>query len=229
MVRPHLRWVILITACLGCSQLPAPFHRASPPPPGPGLAIENPIFVPVDDHELVWSQVVDAMDDYFQIQSEERVQFIGGVITEGRIETIPRSGATLLEPWRRDSTRGFEKIHATLQSVRRRASARLMPVANGYSIEVAVFKELEAVDRAEHATIGGSTLRYDDSLVRGDRVIAEADTHAITDAPITLGWIAQGRDVTLEHEILANIRARLGTQNGLGSLPPAAHPLMQSP
>ncbi|MBP89240.1 MAG: hypothetical protein CMJ64_21410 [Planctomycetaceae bacterium] len=160
------------------------------------------MFVPVSDHEFVWNQAVDAVDDYFQIEREERVQFIGGVITEGRIETVPRSGATVLEPWRQDSTRGFEKLHATLQSVRRRASVRLMPVTDGYSIEVAVFKELEDVDRAEHATVGAATLRHDGSLVRG--------ASGITDTPVTLGWIAQGRDVTLEHQILADIRARLG-------------------
>ena len=154
---------------------------------------------------------MEDVDDYFQIEREERVQFIGGVITEGRIETVPRSGATLVEPWRRDSTRGFEKLHATLQSVRRRASVRLMPVGEGYSIEVAVFKELEDVDRAEHATLGASTLRHDGSLVRG--------ASAITDAPVTLGWIAQGRDITLEHEILANIRGRLVSHNGFDPLP----------
>lgn len=179
------------------------------------------MFVPVGDHELVWNQVVDAIDDYFQIQSEERVQFLGGVITEGRIETVPRSGATILEPWRRDSTRGFEKLHATLQSVRRRASVRVMPVAQGYSIEVAVFKELEDVNRAEHATVGAATLRHDSSLVRG--------TPGITDAPVTLGWIAQGRDVTLEHEILTEIRARLTASNGFHSLPAHLPPQIQIP
>jgi len=166
--------------------------------------MENPIFVPVSDHEFVWNQVVDTIDDYFQIEREERVRIVGGVITEGRIETVPRSGATFFEPWRQDSTKGYEKLHATLQSIRRRASVRVMPVASGYSIEVSVFKELEDVDRPEHSTVGQSTVRHDGSLVRGE--------DSQKDSPVTLGWIALGRDPTLEQEILANIQSRLAVQ-----------------
>jgi hypothetical protein len=171
-----------------------------------GYAFENPVFVPVSDHELVWQQVVDAVDDYFQIEREERVRIAGGVITEGRIETVPLPGATIFEPWRLDSTRGYEKLHATLQSIRRRASIRVMPVASGYSIEVAVFKELEDVDRPENSTIGESALRHDGSLVRLDDEDREEES-------ITLGWIALGRDPTLEQEILANIKSRLAVQS----------------
>jgi len=167
--------------------------------------LENPILIPVSDHEFVWNQVVDTIDDYFQIEREERVRIVGGVITEGRIETVPRSGATIFEPWRRDSTRGYEKLHATLQSIRRRASVRVMPIASGYSIEVSVFKELEDVERPEHSTVGQSTIRNDGSLVRGEE--------SRKDTPVTLGWIALGRDATLEQEILANIQSRLAVQS----------------
>lgn len=181
-------------------------------PAGAGYVVQNPLFVPVNDHEFVWNQVVDTIDDYFQIEREERVRIVGGVITEGRIETVPRAGATMFEPWRRDSTRGYEKLHATLQSIRRRASVRVMPVASGYSIEVSVFKELEDVDRPEHSTIGQSTRRHDGSLVRGDEQREET--------PATLGWIALGRDATLEQEILANLQSRLTVPS---PFEPAAH------
>ena len=67
------------------------------------------------------SQAVDAVDDYFRIEREERVRLIGGVLTEGRIDTFPIIGSTIFEPWRKDSTPGYEKVHATLQSIRRRA------------------------------------------------------------------------------------------------------------
>ena len=81
---------------------------------------ENPLVVPVTDSEFLWNQVVDTLDDYFKIEREERVRVIGGVWTAGRVDTHPVTGATLLEPWRPDSTRGFERLHSTLQSVRRR-------------------------------------------------------------------------------------------------------------
>lgn len=177
--------------------------------------MQNPIIVPVSDHEFVWNQVVDSIDDYFQIEREERVRIVGGVITEGRIETVPRAGATVFEPWNRDSTRGYEKLHATLQSIRRRASVRVMPVASGYSIEVAVYKELEDVNRPEHSTVGHSTPRHDGSLVRRDSERKESSK--------TLGWIALGRDPTLEQEILADMQSRLAVQS---PFEPASHGIL---
>ncbi|MFM8705992.1 MAG: hypothetical protein ACKOHG_19485 [Planctomycetia bacterium] len=42
------------------------------------------------------------------MQSEQRVIFSNGVPAEGRIDTYPQTGATLLEPWRRDSI-GFRE------------------------------------------------------------------------------------------------------------------------
>jgi hypothetical protein len=203
--------LIAIVAVAGCSHqlLPSLHGPLSSVPVGAGYAVENPVFVPVDDHEFVWNQVVDTIDDYFQIEREERVRIVGGVITEGRIETVPQSGATIFEPWRRDSTRGYEKLHATLQSIRRRASVRVMPVASGYSIEVAVFKELEDVNRPAHSTVGELTPRHDGSLVQGDQEHEETT--------VALGWIALGRDATLEQEILANLRSRLALQSTFDS------------
>lgn len=205
-------------ATVGCSHqlLPSLHNPLASSAVGPGYALDNPIFVPIDDHEFVWSQVVDTVDDYFQIEREERVRIVGGVITEGRIETVPRAGATVFEPWRQDSTRGYEKLHATLQSIRRRASVRVMPAASGYSIEVSVFKELEDVIRPEHSTVGQSTFRHDGSLVRGD------DNQK--DMTGTLGWIALGRDATLEQEILANIHSRLAVQTPIETAPPHTLP-----
>ena len=80
-----------------------------------------------------------------------------------------------------------------------------MPVASGYSIEVSVFKELEDVNRPEHSTVGASTPRHDGSLVR--------DSKDQEEKTVTLGWIALGRDATLEQEILANISSRLAVQS----------------
>jgi len=189
----------------GCSQhLPPTYGPLSAWPSGAPPGLMNPLFVPLNDHELVWNQTVDAIDDYFKIEREERIRLVGGVITEGRIETVPTTGATLLEPWHGDSTPGFQRWLATLQSIRRRASVRVMPVSGGYSIEVAVFQELEDLDRPEHSTVGNSTLTYETSMQRNRRDAAPG--------PITLGWIALGRDVTLEQKILADLQARLTAQ-----------------
>ena len=68
--------------------------------PGPPLTKSNSVVIPPIDAEVVWQQMVDTMDDFFKIQSEQRVVFANGIPAEGRIDTYPQTGATLLEPWR---------------------------------------------------------------------------------------------------------------------------------
>lgn len=173
--------------------------------------IENPFFVPAMDREFLWNQSVDAVDDYFRIEREERVRLVGGVLTEGRIDTFPLIGSTVFEPWRKDSTPGYEKFHATLQSIRRRATLRVIPTEGGYLIDVEVQKELEDLDKPEHATAGGATLRHDGTLVRQEGAAGRYS--------VTLGWIPLGRDFTLEQRILADLQARLDVGGDLMHLP----------
>src|SRR5437870_6899310 len=150
MLKHNLRVCALaasLLACLsGCTGL---FHKRGAA--GGSGAIQNPLFIPPVDRELMWNQTVDAVDDYFRIEREDRVRLIGGVLTEGRIDTFPTVGSTIFEPWRVDSTRGYEKLHATLQSIRRRATLRVIPVDGGYLLDVVVQKELEDLDKPEHA------------------------------------------------------------------------------
>lgn len=177
-------------------------------------AIPNPLPVVAMDEEFVWNQIVDTVDDYFRIEREVRMRADGGVVTDGFVNTFPTTGASYLEPWRRDSTPGFEKLHATLQSIRRRASVRVSPTAGGFDVEIAVYKELEDVAQPEHANVGASTLRHDGSLVRNE-------PNALT-GPATLGWIPQGRDVSLEQRMLAELRGRLADPTAVQRLPAKA-------
>ena len=182
---------------------------------------ENPLFVPAMDREFLWNQTVDAVDDYFRIEREERVRLIAGVLTEGRIDTFPLSGSTILEPWRKDSTPGYEKIHATLQSIRRRATVRVIPTEGGYLLDVAVQKELEDLDKPEHATAGGATLRYDGSLVRQEGAAGRFS--------VSQGWIPIGRDASLEQRMLADISERLNIGGYAGQLPPVVEEIPTGP
>ncbi len=184
--------------------------------PGPAKlpvgAMPNPLLLAVADREFLHNQVVDELDNYFKIDREERVRQIGGVLTEGRIETFPTIGSTLLEPWRKDSTPGFEKLHSTLQSVRRRAVVRIVPSDGGYLVDLTVYKELEDLPQPEHATVGGATIRHDSSLVRNE------EQQGLPTG--TLGWISLGRDVTLEQQMLANILNRVTNVGPPQRLPP---------
>jgi hypothetical protein len=167
---------------------------------GTELLLPNPLLVPPNEQEFLWNQVVETVDNYFRIQREERIRTIGDVITEGRIDTFPTDGSTLLEPWRKDSTHGFEKWHATLQTVRRHAVVRVSPTGGGYLIDVTVFKELEDVYQPEQAAAGG-TIRYE--------AFESSDTRNANGGALSLGWIPLGRDVSLEQRMLAEIQHRL--------------------
>jgi hypothetical protein len=184
---------------------------AAPAPPVKSSAVIPPL-----DAEAVWKQMVDVADDYFKVASEQRVTFANGVPTEGRIDTFPQTGATLLEPWRADSVGFRERLESTLQSIRRIGTMRLMPDPAGWRIEVVVNKELEHLARPMRATTGGASFRNDDSLYRygtplptlGQQV---GDQPRPVAAPTpNLGWIPLGRDPLLEQRMLSKVLARLG-------------------
>jgi hypothetical protein len=182
------------------------------PPPSPG----NAVVIPPLDAEVVWMKLVDVTDDYFKVRSEQRVVFANGVPTEGRIDTYPQTGATILEPWRGDSVGWRERLESTMQSIRRIGTLRMQPDPNGWRIEVVVDKELEFMPRPMKATTGGATFRNDDSLYRygsplqtlGQQV---GDQPRPVAAPTpNAGWIPMGRDPLLEQKILTKVLAKLG-------------------
>jgi hypothetical protein len=189
---------------LGCQWHP----QAVLPAPPTVVLLDNPLFVAAADREFLWNQIVDTLDDYFQIQREERVRLVGDVLIEGRIETLPTAGSTLLEPWRKDSTPGFEKLHASLQSIRRRAILRVIPADGGYLVDVAVYKELEDVGHPLRVVSARATSDLNSSADRGDKTAAGRRSPA--GAPSN--WIAQGRDTSLEQRILGQIQARLAAR-----------------
>ncbi|MBI3469107.1 MAG: hypothetical protein HY000_39385 [Planctomycetes bacterium] len=193
----RLPLLALLAACAaGC---------AMTPPPAP-VALGNPALIPILDRELVWNTTVDVVDDYFQIEREDRVRLVGDVLIEGRIDTYPLVGSTLFEPWRHDSSDAYEKLESTLQSMRRRAVVRVIPDQPGFLVDVAVFKELEDVRRPERATAGAATFRNDSSL--------ERFTEPVGGQAPTYGWIPRGRDVVLEQEIIAKLQTRFGQTCG---------------
>jgi hypothetical protein len=163
---------------------------------------ENPIFVPEMDREFLWNQIVDAVDDHFQIEHEQRMQDINGFVTEGSIETRPTTGSTIFEPWRGDSTWGFQRCYATLQSIRRRASVRVTPTQGGYLVGLAVATELEDLAQPERATSTTLLVPYETTM-EGARAPMRVPAG-------TLGWIPMGRDTSLEQKVLADIRDRVG-------------------
>lgn len=207
-MRPLFTTVVVAMLCVsGCAR----FQKQKLPP------LENPLTVPASPCDAMWDQIVDVVDNYFDIQTEQRVRQAGEILTVGRIDTAPRTGATYLEPWRGDAADTYEKAHDTLQTIRRRAVVQVVPAGDVFQIEVTVFKELEDLARPEYSTAGAATFRNDASFVRIEEPVGVQAT--------TKGWIPLGRDAALEQTILQEIWVRLappGTapaSGGFGAIP----------
>jgi hypothetical protein len=108
-----------------------------------GDALPNPLTVPVGDPDFTWDQLAEVVSRYFPIQREQRVQQFGAVVSEGRIETPFQIAATVFEPQRRDSVGAFNLWQSTLQTIRRRAVLRVIPLGNAYQLDLQVQKQLE--------------------------------------------------------------------------------------
>ena len=168
--------------------------------------VSNPMLLPAANQEVLWLQIVDTVDDYFDIESERRPTQLGGALSEGRIETHYVPGATFLEPWKWDSASVYDRALATFQSIRRRATVQVMPQPQGLAVGVIVERELEDVSRPVQEMPGSQVPRHDGSLIRLNTNTTEDDRN--------LGWIPMGRDFELEQEILFQLRRRIA-ESGL--------------
>ena len=184
----------------GCSYLQQARFLIPSIPLDKKTQLSNPITVGVNDSEFLWNQVVDTVEDYFKIKSEQRASRDATGWLEGRLETYPEIGATFLEPWRKDTAFGFKRMQSTLQTMRRTCFIRVIPIEQGFSVAVEVIKELEDVDRSQYSSEGSAIARHDGSIVRA--------TPGLVGQPITLGWIRQENDSELEQRILREILGR---------------------
>ncbi|HEX4148270.1 MAG TPA: hypothetical protein VHY20_04745 [Pirellulales bacterium] len=187
------QWLVslsLLWAATGCAA------NSCPPMP-----YENPIHLPPASPDFMWEQVVDVLDDYFEIKDEERGRQLGTISTVGRIETFPAIGSTLLEPWKGDSVTRYDRLECTLQSIRRRAVVQVIPTDDGGAlIDVVVYKELEDLPQPEGAPTASATFRFDSALQRFSEPVGSQ--------AVPLGWIGKGRDAGLEQKIIAQLVAR---------------------
>jgi hypothetical protein len=166
------------------------------------VCYDNPTLLRATNHELVWDGIVDVVSQYFRIEREDPIRQLGNCTwTAGRIDTFPKPGGTLLEPWENDSANSFERLESTLQSVRRYSVVKVIPAqSGGFWVDVAVFKELENIRRPEHATAGSATFRND---------LSPARPTGLDQPPVvSQNWIPQGRDSVLEQRILGQILNR---------------------
>ena len=154
----------------------------------------NPISVPVVDDEYAWDQIADVVTDYFKIAREQRARRGAEGACEGRIDTVPRDSATWLEPHRNDSIGTWNRWESTFQTIRRRATVRVIPDANGYLVEVIVEKEREDLPKPERSTVSRASFSDNiDFTLPSDRLEEPAHVHS------SPRWLSLGRDPALEH------------------------------
>ncbi|MFO1063518.1 MAG: hypothetical protein U0892_06595 [Pirellulales bacterium] len=197
MLRIAVAVCLALGSPIGCGH----FAATRRPPPTIEVPIANPFQVGMADPAFLWRQVVDEVDNYFRIAVESPVRRDEIAWIEGRLETFPEVGSTLLEPWRRDSTRGYERIQSTFKTIRRTCYAKVIPGPDGYMIDIQVIKEQEDVDHSQYPSAGSSTQRHDGSVVRTG--------NTLSDLPSTIGWYTIGRDLELERRIAEGIAGRL--------------------
>jgi hypothetical protein len=160
----------------------------------PGPPCENPLIIPTDDFEAVWSKTVAVLDVPFDIRMENRVS--------RTIVTDPVIGATLLEPWRSDTVGLSDRFESTLQTIRRSARVQIDPVpGRGFAIKLEVYKDLEDLAKPDRQTSGRAVFNNDFPVNRTRELVGPV--------PVPIQWIRRGRDTQLERVLLNRIRDSL--------------------
>ena len=155
--------------------------------------INNTIFVPARNFEVVWERTVDVVHDFrFPIQRENKL--------DGIIETEYKTGASVMEPWHRDSVGFTSRVESTLQSIRRRMFISITPADGGFLVSVEAFQEVEDVIGLVTNTSGAATFHDNSPLQR--------DLSLIVDQSPPSGWVPQGRDIRLEQVVLNRLQRK---------------------
>jgi hypothetical protein len=161
--------------------------------PDPNVTVENPVFVPLGpmSYNPVFDKVIDVVSGYFEISDYNRY--------EGRIETFPRIAPGLEQLWKPGDPDFEQRLLATLQTIRHRATVLIQPADNGgFFIQVTVYKELEDSPRPIRATAGAAIFRSDPTVERQYEVVDPTRLES--------NWIPLGRDTKLEQTILQRLK-----------------------
>lgn len=160
---------------------------------GPRAVATNQLFVPANNEEAVWERTVDVVHDYFDIARENKP--FAGVI---EIETKPKVGASLIEPWHRDSPGLRNRLESSFQSIRRRGFINISATDGGYVVAVEVYKELEDLPGLAANQPGAATFQQVNPLRR--------DLNLVSQRPSPIGWITLGRDTALEAVMVRSLQ-----------------------
>lgn len=194
-VPQRLAWKALLASVVaGCAHLPL----ADEPlvfRPDPTVCVDNPVYIPLGPpaYGVVFERALDVVNDYFDIAYSERY--------DGRIITAPRISPGLEQPWKPGSPDLYQRLEATLQTIRRRAEVIIQPAEDGgFFVQVLVFKELEDLAQPSRATA---------PAIFGSILVLERQYDVVDPATLDPQWLPLGRDEQLEQVILQRLQQSL--------------------
>jgi hypothetical protein len=194
-------WAVWAAALLagGCASQPVVVVDSPEFVPPGGIVAEqtNPMLVYLgatpEMYRKVFECAVSTLTDFGFAIAESNAH-------DGRIETLPRVAPGILQPLSPGAASLYERVLSTFQCYRHRAQVLIEPSPdnNGYFVRVTVFKELEDLPSPTRATTGGAIFRTDNDVERKFEVIdpTRFESH----------WLPRGRDLPVEHQILARMR-----------------------
>lgn len=177
----------------GCAQFPGG-AVSQIPSAGQTPLVGNPLYVATTNEELVWERAVDVVHDFnFAIERENRLAKV--------IQTSPKVGASLFEPWHKDAVGFTNRLEGTLQSVRRTVQISMQPDdrGSGYVVNVAAYKEIEDLPGLAANSAGAATFEESHPLSR--------DLNPVVGQTTPSQWVPAGRDPLLEQAILARLKS----------------------
>ncbi|MEZ6141769.1 MAG: hypothetical protein R3B84_14455 [Zavarzinella sp.] len=145
----------------------------------------------------VFDRVLDAVDDYFPIQSSSRY--------DRRIVAVPTLAPGYEQPWRPGSPDFHERKLATLQTMRHRCEVRILNDSpEGYQVQVIVHKELKDIPIPSAPYSAPSSFQDAISVDRTQFTVVDPG-FGTTEQADSERWIDLGRSIPLEQAILKKI------------------------
>jgi hypothetical protein len=161
--------------------------------PDPAVTVENPVWVAPGPaaYGTVFERVLDIMSDYFEIRYANRY--------DGHIDTFPRISPGFEQLWKPGSPDCYQRLEATLQTIRHRAEVQIDPAQDGgFFVKVTVYKELEDLATPTRALAGLAAFRSIDTVDR---------TYEVIDPTVFESrWVPFGRDLEMEQAVLQRLK-----------------------
>jgi hypothetical protein len=161
--------------------------------PNPEITVENPVWVPSGPaaYGPVFENVLDIVAGYFEIRYANRY--------DGHIDTFPRIAPGFGQIWKPGSPDGYQRLQATLQTIRHRCEVQIDPAQDGgFFVNVIIYKELEDLARPTRATAGAAAFQGEMTQNRTFEVIDPTVFES--------NWIPLGRDAEFEQTILQRLK-----------------------